>query len=212
MNALQEAIHYSFIKFCIYCFSFWYELFVHYALRVEKSINMVLMRDLWNFSFFGRGYVSPTHPELLTLCFGVIGKTPGLLISLKYFVKKMLVCIGHRDNVLARCDSIFPLFRCQGVWNKTRTQFSLSQILFQNPKNYSLGDVKRFCYHSWCVSTVIFYKIGNSSNVYRSSSRFWTAISLVVFYQLPSVSKSRTPPKNIWSVQSLIPIGLLHQY
>jgi hypothetical protein len=64
LNALQEAIHYSFTKFCIYCFSLWCEFFVHYALRVEKIINMVLMRDLWNFSFFGRGDVSPTHSEL----------------------------------------------------------------------------------------------------------------------------------------------------
>jgi hypothetical protein len=31
---------------------------------------------------------------------------------------------------------------------KKFTQLSLSQILFQNPKNYSLGDVQRFCYHS----------------------------------------------------------------
>jgi len=36
LNALQEAIHYSFIKFCIYCFSLWYELIVHFALKVEK--------------------------------------------------------------------------------------------------------------------------------------------------------------------------------
>jgi hypothetical protein len=36
LNALQEAINYSFIKFCIYCFSLWYEFFVHYTLRVEK--------------------------------------------------------------------------------------------------------------------------------------------------------------------------------
>jgi hypothetical protein len=40
---------------------------------------------------------------------------------------------------LARCDSIFPLFRCQAVSNKTCTQLSLSHILFQNPKNCSLG-------------------------------------------------------------------------
>jgi hypothetical protein len=53
LNALQEAIHYSFIKFCIYCFSLLFEFFVHYALRVETIISMVLMRDLWNFSFFG---------------------------------------------------------------------------------------------------------------------------------------------------------------
>jgi hypothetical protein len=53
LNALQEAIHYSFMQFCTYCFSLWYELFVLYALRVEKIINVVLMRDLRNFSFFG---------------------------------------------------------------------------------------------------------------------------------------------------------------
>jgi hypothetical protein len=113
---------------------------------------------------------------------------------------------------LARCDSIFPLHRRQAVWNKTCRQLSLSQILFQNPKNYSLGDVQRLCYHSWYDSTVIFDQISNSSNVYLSSSRFWMANSLVIFYQLPSVSKSRIPHKNVWSVHSLIPISLLHQY
>jgi hypothetical protein len=43
---------------------------------------------------------------------------------------------------LARCDSIFPLLRCQGVWNKTCTQLSLSKILFQNLKNKSWGCSK----------------------------------------------------------------------
>ena len=90
--------------------------------------------------------------------------------------------------------TIYPLLRCQGVWNKTCTQLSLSQIFFQNPKNDSLGDVQRFCYHSWCDSTVIFYHISTSSNVYRSSSRFWRATSLVI-YQISSISKSRIPPK-----------------
>jgi hypothetical protein len=56
---------------------------------------------------------------------------------------------------LARCDAIFPLLRCL-VWNKKKcTQLSLSQILPQNLKNYSLGDVQRFCYHFLCDSTVI---------------------------------------------------------
>jgi hypothetical protein len=27
-------------------------------------------------------------------------------------------------------------------------KISRAEILFQNPKNYSLGDVQRFCYHS----------------------------------------------------------------
>jgi hypothetical protein len=74
MNALQEAIRNSFIKFCIYCFSLWYEFFVHYALKVEEVINMVLMWDLWNFSFFGRGDVSPTHSELCRFVSGSMAK------------------------------------------------------------------------------------------------------------------------------------------
>jgi hypothetical protein len=51
---------------------------LHYALRVEKIFYMALTRDLWNFSFFGRGDASPPHSEL-SFCFGVIGKTPGLI-------------------------------------------------------------------------------------------------------------------------------------
>jgi hypothetical protein len=42
LNALQEEIHYPFIKFCIYSFSLWYALFVHYALKVEKNYQLDL--------------------------------------------------------------------------------------------------------------------------------------------------------------------------
>jgi hypothetical protein len=89
------------------------------------------------------------------LCFGVTGKTPGL-ISHNNSVKDIFVCASYHNNVLERCDSIFPLLRCQGVWNRTSTQPSLSQILFSNLKNYSLGDVQRFCYHSRCNLAVTF--------------------------------------------------------
>jgi hypothetical protein len=51
LNALQEAIHYSFIKFCIYCFSLWYEYFVHYALRVEKNYQHDLDAGTSEFQF-----------------------------------------------------------------------------------------------------------------------------------------------------------------
>jgi hypothetical protein len=145
------------------------------------------------------------------LCFGVIGKTPGLS-SLNNFVKKIFVCIGHHNNVLARCNSIFPSLRCQGVWNQMCIQLSLSQILFQNLRNYSRGDVQKFWYHSWCESMVIFYQISTSSNVYFSLSSFRMATSPAIFYQLPSVLRSRIPPKNVWSIRSLIPISLLHQH
>jgi hypothetical protein len=87
----HQAIQYPFIKFCIYCFSLWYKFFVHYALRVEKIINMVLMRDLWNFR--PRGCL--TNPfRTLSLCFRVIGKTPGLIFH-NNFVEKIFVYVGH---------------------------------------------------------------------------------------------------------------------
>ena len=144
LNALQEAIHYSFITVCIYSVSLWYEFFVHYALKVKKK-NYQLGLDAGPLEFqFLQLRVCLTNPlRILSLYFGVIGKTPGL-ISLNNFVTKIFVRIGHRDKVLARCDLISPLLSCQGVRKKSCTQLSLSQILFQNPRNYSLGDCPRF--------------------------------------------------------------------
>ena len=88
LNALQEVIHYSFIKLCIYRFSLWYEFFVHYALRVEKK-NYQHGLDMGPLEF---PYLRPrgclTNPfRTPSLCFGVIGKTPGLISRIN-FVKK----------------------------------------------------------------------------------------------------------------------------
>jgi len=64
LNAFQEAIHYSCIQFCIYCFPSGTNSLCTTPCESKKFINVFLMRDLWNFSFFGRGDVSPTHSEL----------------------------------------------------------------------------------------------------------------------------------------------------
>jgi len=131
LNALQEVIHYSFIKFCIYCFSLRYEFFVHYVLESRKNYQRALNAGPVELELLRpRGFL--TNPfRTLSFCFGVMDKTPGL-ISRNNFVKKMFVCIAHRDNGCESCDLIFSLLRCQGRWNKTYTQLSLSQILFQN--------------------------------------------------------------------------------
>jgi len=94
LNALQEAIPYSFIKFCIYCFSTWYDFFVHYALRVEKNYLHGLNVGPLEFQFLRpRGCL--TNPfRTLSLCFEVIGKTSGL-ISRNKFVKN--ICL-HRPS------------------------------------------------------------------------------------------------------------------
>jgi hypothetical protein len=140
----------------------------------NKIIKFVLTRDLWNFSSFSRRDVLPNHP----LCFGSYAKH-----QVSSFVIILLNICQHRDNILVRWDSIFLLFRCQEMWNKTWTYLPLTKILFQNPKNYSVENVQRFCYHSGCDSTVIFVQMSNRNNVYLSSTRFWTATYLVTCYQ-----------------------------
>jgi len=53
-----------------------------------------------------------TNPfKTLSLCFGVTGKTPGLISRIN-FVKKKFVCIGHRDNVL---KDVTQSSLCSGV-------------------------------------------------------------------------------------------------
>ena len=68
-------------------FSLWYEFFVHYALRVEKNYQCGLDAGPLEFQFLRpRGYL--TNPfTTLSIYFGVIGKTPGL-ISRNNFEKK----------------------------------------------------------------------------------------------------------------------------
>jgi len=81
-------------------FSLCHEFFVHYALRIEKIINMILMRDLWNFSFFGRGDISPNHSELCR--FVLESQAKHQVSSPVISLLKTFVCIDHRDDVLAR--------------------------------------------------------------------------------------------------------------
>jgi hypothetical protein len=133
---------------------------VDFALRVKKIINMVLMWDLRNFIVFSQGDVSPTHSDFYRFVSGSQAKhqvSSPILILLK-------------KCLFALAITITSWLRCQGVWNKMCTQFSVYQILFQNPKNYSLGDVQRFCYHYSCNLMVIFDQISNSSNVSLSLS------------------------------------------
>jgi len=106
LNALQQAIHNSFIKFCIYCFSLRYELFVLYALRVKKTMNMVLMRDLWSFSFFRRGVVSTTRSELCRFVSELKAKhqvSSPVIILLKQFLSPSAIAIMSWQDV-TRCS------------------------------------------------------------------------------------------------------------
>ena len=74
----------------VFCFSLWYEFFVPYALRVGKKMyrHGLGARPL-EFQFLRpRGSLTNAF-RTLSLCFEVMGKTPGL-ISRNNFVKKFL--------------------------------------------------------------------------------------------------------------------------
>ena len=179
-------------------------------MRVEKKImKMVLIRDLWDFSFFGWGDISPTHSEL---CRSISGSQAKHQVSSPIIILLKILCL-HRSSRWYVGKMWFDLPFAQVsriVERNVHTNFS-----FPNPPSESEE------LQSWGCSKIllsflmrfeaIFDQIGNSSNVYLSSSRFWTATSLAIFYQVPSFSKSRIPSKNLWSVQSLIPISLLHK-
>ena len=101
---------------------------------------------------------------------------------------------------------------CSGVKDcgtKRAHIFLFFKSSLRNQRTTVLGMFKDFAYPSWCNMMVIFDQISNSSSDYLSLSRFWIATSLIIFYQLPSIVKLRIPPKNIWLVQSHIPISLL---
>ena len=169
--------------FCIYCFSLWYEFFVHYVLERQKKLSIS--------SWCGTFAISATPAEGELCHFGIIGKLQVSSI-ITIFLKKIFVCFGHCDNVLARCDSIFPLLRCQGVWNKTYTLLSFS---FPDPLSKSKELQSGGCWKI-LLSFLMRYdshfdQISDSSNVYLSSIRFSTATSLVNSYQIPFVLKSR---------------------
>ena len=89
LNVLQEAIHYSFIKFCIYYSSLWYEFFVHYALRVEKNYQHGLDARPSEFQFLRRRGCLTNLFRTLSLFFRGHSKSQGP-ISRNNFVKKFL--------------------------------------------------------------------------------------------------------------------------
>jgi hypothetical protein len=144
MNALQEAIHYCIIKFCIYCFFFfWYKFFVHYTLRVEWIINMILTRDFWNSSFFSRGDVSPTHSELCCFVSESQAKhqvTSPVIILLKKLLSALAIAIMS-------CQDVTRSSLCSAV--KECGTKCAHNLLFPNP----LSESKEL--QSWGCSKIL---------------------------------------------------------
>ena len=124
LNVLQEAIHYSFIKFCTYSFPSGMNSLCTMPLETIKINNMFLMWELWNFSFFGQGDVSPTHSELCNFVWGHRQNTRSqspLKILLKKFLFASAIAIMSWQDVTR--SSL-----CSGV-KECRTKYA-HNILF----------------------------------------------------------------------------------
>jgi hypothetical protein len=170
LNAFKVAIHYSFTKFCIYCFSLWYEFFVHYAMRVEKNYRRGLDPGPLEFQFLWPRECFTNLLRTLSLCFEVIGKTRGpcpIKILLKKFLSASAIAIMSWQDVTR--SSL-----CSGVkeCGTKRAHFLFPKSSLRIWRTMVLGMFKRFCHHYFCDSMVIFDQISNSSNVYLSSRRF----------------------------------------
>ena len=105
VNALQGAIHYSFTKFSIYCFSLWYEFFVHYALRVKRNYQHGLDAGPLEFQFLRPRGCLVIPFRTLSLCFGVTGKTPGF-ISCDNLVKKIAIMSWQDVTRSSLCSGV----------------------------------------------------------------------------------------------------------
>jgi hypothetical protein len=180
LNVLQEVIHYSFIKFCIYCSSLWYEFFMHYALRVENSHQHGLDVGPSEFQFLQqRGCL--TNPfRTLSLCFGVTGKIPGL-ISCNNDVKK---CLSASAIVIMSWQDVTRSSLCSGVKEsgaKCAHNFLLPKSSFRIRRTTILGMLK--------YSAIILDAIGWSFLTKSATAKF---TSVQVDFGLPPLSSSST--------------------
>jgi len=149
----------------------------------KKIIKMVLMRDLWNFSFFFRLRGCLTNPfRTLSLCFGVTEKTPGL-ISCNNFVKRKF--LSASAIAIMSWQDVTRSSLCSDV-NECGTKCA-HNVLFPKSsfiirRTTVLGMFKDSAVTLDAIRRSFFDQISNSSNVYLSSRRFRTATSLFVFY------------------------------
>ena len=164
----------------------------------QKNYQHALDAGPLEFQIFrSREYL--TNPfRTLSLCFCAMSKTPGLISRNNFGKKKRKKFLSGSAIAIISWQDVTRSSLCPGVKEIGSKRAHI--VLFPSPlsaqKDCSIWDIQRFCYYSLCFSTVIFNQISNSSNGYLSLIRFWTATSLIIFYQLPSVSKSRIPLKN----------------
>ena len=183
---------------------------MYYALRVGKNYQQGLDAEPLEFQFLGP-MVCLTNPfRTLSLCFGVIGKTTGL-ISCNNFVKKLLFASAF---VIMSWQDVTLSSLCSGVkeCGTKRAHNFLFTKSFRIQRTTVLGMLK----NSIILDAIQWSFLTKSETAAFTSVRVdfgWPPLlSSSTSYQLPSILKSIIPTKNIRLVHSLIPISLLRQY
>ena len=121
LKGLQEAIHCSFMRFCIYCFSLWCEFSLHYSLRVG-NLSTWSWWGSFEISVSSADGVSHQHVQKPVRFVGGSLAKHQVSSPVKILLKRF-VYICHRDNVLAKCDSIFSLSRVKECGTKRAHNF-----------------------------------------------------------------------------------------
>ena len=144
--------------------------------RVEKIINMVLMWDLWNISFFGRGDVSPTHSEL---CRFVLGSKAKHQVSFP-------VVILLKINLSPSAIAIMSL--------KDVTRSSLCSGVKECGTNRAHNFIfPKSCFSVWCDLKVIFTK--------SATAAMFTSVRLDFGHPPLSSSSTSSLPSQNWEYQ-----------
>ena len=99
LNAFQDAFHYSFIKILHLLFFLLVRILCSLRLESGKNYQHGLDAYLWNFSFFSRGDVLPTHSELCLFVSGSTAKhqisSPVIILLKKILsVSAIAICLG----------------------------------------------------------------------------------------------------------------------
>ena len=162
-------------------------VFVHCALRVEKIINIVLMRYLWNFSFFGQGDVLPTNSELCRFVSGSQAKhqvsSPIIILS-KILSASAIAIMSWKD--VTRSSLCSGAKQCG---TKRAHSFLFPKSSFSIRRTTVLGMFKD--------SAIILYEIRLSFFTKSATAKMFTSVR-VDFGQLllPSSSTSSLSSRN----------------
>jgi hypothetical protein len=169
---------------------------VHFALRVEKNYQHGLDAGPLELQFLRPTGCLTSPFRTLSLCFGVISKTPGL-ISRNNFVK---IFLSASAIVIVSGQDVTRSSLCSGVkecGTKRAHNLLFPKSSFKIRKTTVLGMFKD--------SAIILDAIRLSFLTKSATEAIFTSVLVdfgrpplfAVFYQLLSISKSRIPLKNV---------------